>query len=1016
MAGVVKAGRLLGWNRPLTASVAASIWGPSPSYNGGTVGDWYVDNTVSSSGDGTSEAEAFKTIAEAYAAKSVNDVILVRNQGDIPYREQLQLTNDTGFTLKRYGTEIPTISAFEILTGLTACVSGDQPVVGTGNHTNCYKTTLSQSGDLLTNLTADELDLFEDGERIPLIADQAASGTIPWVQDDPRTFHTADAFNTDGVTGFVESITDASVFTNYSTAQIEAAFVRYLAGSNDGYRSDILSFAANTATLATEEVAPDGSNKQWALYNAGNLTQGSWCYRVSGDTITIYVYPTDSANVTSGIEYSAREYVIDLANADNFEMYGINCYGGASNRLHYGCAVGHPTNAVVGSHDNIIIKHCVFGRNRNLDNNRGCVYLSNDYQVIFENNTIEDAQSHALWCGRSNRAQIKHNLIQRCRGAGIRTDGNTESTPMIGAVIERNKIDTCAYGIHQNVLTLYNGMMNTVVAFNKIIANGGYSTLQRFNDGIFWGNEFPSCDSYEGYRCFVDQNEGGNVPTGDDLCYFYNNTCRPHPDDVAGGEAVDLGDATQPPVWYMANNILHGLRRISGAPTYGRDERNLYTGSNSNWTILSTSETATVAQTWDAPYTLTVDYLSGGAAGKLAVDLSSDITSLTSWYETAVNTALTLSITLGVDFTLDCNGDTISNDYVGATYPGFADTDATAPTRGTFTPADEATDINVNLSEITIDHSERVTYGASKTITLYNNTLASNIETFNTTSDQGTGAGTISIDDDKLKVRPTSALPGTTEISLGFDTGYVEDMNANQASALALGTYTFTTAASGFNTVSFDGSVSLERDGTLTSTTDGKELTFYICFEPTRDSANERLCNSDTNYYIAMSRTNTARFEFRAANASGVIATLLGPTDATVANGRRNVLVTYDTANGIALMYVDGSSADSETPAADELIPFNSISDFSIMGIPGPSAQSQGEIAAFYLVDQYYDITDSAVRDLFYNSGTGDPVMDGSLATPIVQFTGNAAAWSAGTNEGTGGTFVKKGAGTISDV
>lgn len=991
----------------LSDIVQSSIWGANASYDGGTVGDWYVDNTVMSSGDGTTPETAFKTVTEARNATSTGETILIRNQSDIPYREQFSLTAEDDFTFKRYSKEIPEINAFEILTGLTACVVGDEPIVGDGSvdgstYASCYKATLSQSGDLLTNLTVNELDIFEDGQRVPLVYDRAYAGTLPAVLDDPTTFHTADSFGVDGVSGFVESITDASVFASYSQAQIEAAFVMYRSGANDGYRSNITSYASNTATLATEEVAPDGADL-WALYNGGNLTQGTWMWRQSGDTITVYIYPSDADNITSNIEYSAREYVVNLANANAMQFHGINFYGGTSNRLQYGFSIGHVSHANVDARSGHIITNCMFGRNRNLEEDRGAVYLSLDDTATFENNTIEQAGGFGLYVANSQRTMVKHNYFYQCKSAGWRIAGASSADPTIGTVVERNKCEDGSVGIHANLANLYQGTLNTVVHANSWVNCNGYFTWQRTNDLIVSFNDFAT--SSLDYRSVVDQNDTNGVPTGDDEIYFFNNICRPHEDSLTGGYAVDLGDVTDPPDYYIYNNIMNGLRRPSGAADYAAEEYNLLTHSTSNWTIDNSSETVTAASIYTAPGSDNFSFIDSSRAGKKAKDLSSLITSLKAWYNTNVGVAL------DCDFTKDCNGDTIANDYVGAVYPGFVDDDTTIPAISSRVPAHSGSDIAID-ADIVITFAERIKFG-SGTITLYDVTGDSAIEVFDPATDIGTGAGTMSIDDNELTIRPTDDFDNSISVDVRSTAGYVLDMNDNEAGAVGTSAYRFGTAiATSYNTVDFPGSAWLERDGALTGASDGKEMTLYICYEPGEDSENHRLLNTSPNYYIYSSRTNTNKIDV---GVNGVVSMLDPSATATVANGRRNILASIDTANGYAILTVDGVTVVDKSPTADALIPFSSITDMSIMALVGGANSTIGEISAFYLSDVHVDVESGSVQDTFFDSVTGDPVLSG-VATPLAQFSGAASGWTAGTNEGSGGNYVKKGAGSITDI
>src|SRR5690606_28267834 len=101
--------------------------GSDPSYNGGTTGTYFVNANVSSSGNGLSMANAFKTINEAVAAANgKNNPVILINDGI--YRESINMggmSTTGGITFKRYSTSNPIVTGQEILSGLTKCVAGD---------------------------------------------------------------------------------------------------------------------------------------------------------------------------------------------------------------------------------------------------------------------------------------------------------------------------------------------------------------------------------------------------------------------------------------------------------------------------------------------------------------------------------------------------------------------------------------------------------------------------------------------------------------------------------------------------------------------------------------------------------------------------------------------------------------------------------------------------------------------------------------------------------------------------
>ena len=99
-------------------------------FDEGTAADLYVDGSrPDDTGNGLMLETAKRTIAGAMSVTIDGDVIMVRDHGQ-PYRETVDWTGYGGSKLVGYGTDKPTISGSEILTGLVPCRLDDEAIVG----------------------------------------------------------------------------------------------------------------------------------------------------------------------------------------------------------------------------------------------------------------------------------------------------------------------------------------------------------------------------------------------------------------------------------------------------------------------------------------------------------------------------------------------------------------------------------------------------------------------------------------------------------------------------------------------------------------------------------------------------------------------------------------------------------------------------------------------------------------------------------------------------------------------
>ncbi len=118
-----------------------------------------------------------------------------------------------------------------------------------------------------------------------------------------------------------------------------------------------------------------------------------------------------------------------------------------------------------------------------------------------------------------------------------------------------------------------------------------------------------------------------------------------------------------------------------------------------------------------------------------------------------------------------------ANDGNGGTYEKAVTvsvTDDLAPTIASSTPADDATGV-ARSDDITITFSEDIAFG-SGTITLHEDDGGfSDWETFDVSSDTGSGDGTVSISGSTLRIDPSTALAGATTYAVQIDAGALTD-------------------------------------------------------------------------------------------------------------------------------------------------------------------------------------------------------------------------------------------------
>lgn len=139
-----------------------------------------------------------------------------------------------------------------------------------------------------------------------------------------------------------------------------------------------------------------------------------------------------------------------------------------------------------------------------------------------------------------------------------------------------------------------------------------------------------------------------------------------------------------------------------------------------------------------------------------------------------------------------------------------------------------------------------------------------------------------------------------------------------------------------------------------------------------------------------------------------------GPAGFFTANVRNNVLLTCNTSTQTIQVYNGDTSFAIGAPTLDAVMDWF-VGTFSMFGTTAAGNRWNGDCEAFYFAPgEYLDISVEANRRLFFDA-SGIPTDLSGAPTAAVKFTGDAAAWNAGLNEGNGGNFTVVG-GTITDA
>lgn len=536
------------------------------SFDAGVDGDYFVDAIAGDDGsDGLSTSSAFKTIQNA-VDQVISDGVpkTVKIIGDgVKYRESVDLLSMAGtaqqqVVISGYGTDKPIITGAEPLTGWVQCDASDEPDIGS-NYASIFKTTVDKSA---YGFTAKEgLALFENNERMQLSADRADPSSH-LRQEDKRTFHVASNFILNGqneITGIV----DADIFGQYTSGQLTNAAIYIYAQPNIVSKANITGFNGvdtitvdGLHTVQKDTSTPDADDLRYGLSNIlPAISQGKWAVLDGITDVTVFCWPTDTANLASNIEFCARTGGINLniANYINIENIELRQFAGDLLRDAIGIgSIGQSQLEKIGLNiTNARISGTTFVGS---GFGYGGVYLANTTDAKVTQITLEDiGQSVGFYMTSNDNLTISNVDMAGVSKSPMNMFGQTK------AVISFWKVDGASYAAHSNLIAAYLGCSDILFHGLDFKNTSGYLTFQQASGIHVLCCHVPSSASNGDRRAYVDQSNDAGEPNPSAVNYVLNSHFPAGPEVVSTGSSVVLGRDNNELTFILHNNIASGI-------------------------------------------------------------------------------------------------------------------------------------------------------------------------------------------------------------------------------------------------------------------------------------------------------------------------------------------------------------------------------------------------------------------------------------------------------------------------
>lgn len=562
---------------------------------GPTSGSLYVDAAIGASGNGLTLGAAKKTIQEAVNIATAGQTIVVKGG---TYRETVTMptsgTSGSPITLTRYGSEEPVISAFEPLTGWTACTD-QADAGGNPNWANIYKCFVPSA--VVSAVQPLGYNLRQAG--VPMYLVCAGQGVV--TNDDMlgyRDYTFMTVAGTSGLSFSTTGITDpGSNFLDRYTSNTdlnEAYIAAYVGPDSQANIRKITAYNATTQAITHNALGQNYNSggtlgTRYMIINCALdiVRAGLWAFKDTTEadgTRKVWCWPHNPAQMAQ-IEISRRGYGIDTNGRDFLTFYGLTIEGGTKpdGFSYSGSGI---INAQTSSNPstNITVDQCLI---RHLDNadlagfpGAGAVFFSGGGSSITVRRT---SILHCRFVRGVTLEGVTGSLTEDCRidrigSNAVHIYGNSFGGAEldVNAIVAFNHISEVR-GTHANTaVTGYAGARNMLIFGNKV--TGRHTSFWSVRGTNIWiiNNDFvTSVDEVYGNRPIAyTSSDAGSQAAG--VCVAMNNTIHPHPNATLAGATECFGGwgglANQ--THSLVGNVFHG----GGSSANGAARYNLLTG------------------------------------------------------------------------------------------------------------------------------------------------------------------------------------------------------------------------------------------------------------------------------------------------------------------------------------------------------------------------------------------------------------------------------------------------------
>jgi len=542
-----------------------------PAFTGCDAAAYYVDfDGGSDTNDGRTAAAAWKhcpgdaNAAGVPAGTSLQAGDMVAFRGGVRYRGSVTLrssgTPESPIVLKgdcgTWGGGRAVLDGSEQLDGWTPCASAGE-CGGNPDWSNIYYTTIPA-----------------EYEVSPFTANLHENDSFLWVsqepdQPDPFFWDEADNFYALPVGAMTRtSLVDSNVFNQADPDYWNNSSVALWINPNIVVVRDILSYDPAANSIDYDDVGGGGvytdRETRYSIFNSIHALDRAGEYYIhpvaNGDgSHTVYLWPNDAADLSSGISLSTRTFGIDVAGESNIVVEGFTVEKYSGDGLTDGVGIGSVSLAHL-ERSGIVIRNNGIRHNRHgTSSGYGGVYLGNCSECLVENNAIEENVRHSgIFLGGGKCSIVSGNTVTRAGSTSIRFYGVTLSQVVGNTVNDSN-------GSHANGITLYLSCNTVLVARNRVLDSNSPITFQDSGNLFFIRNLIDANERGSNVNEWPPAHTAGSFGT----ISFLNNTL------VRNNRNASLNMGGEGGYPYISiNNIIDG----GGSHETIRRDYNIYVG------------------------------------------------------------------------------------------------------------------------------------------------------------------------------------------------------------------------------------------------------------------------------------------------------------------------------------------------------------------------------------------------------------------------------------------------------